>query len=115
LDAEVRIRGASDGTHRKSARDLVLVRHCAKQLGLLADLAQRLPDPRAAKFTRHSAAALRTQQVDPIRAGYPDCNAAQRLRHDPLFQTLVDGAPDPEQPLASGSTLARFQYASTRR
>src|SRR5262249_57989113 len=37
------------------------------------------------------------------------------LRHDPLFQTLVDVPPDAEQPLASGSTLNRFHHAYTRR
>ena len=59
--------------------------------------------------------ALLTQQVYQILAGYPDCNDAQLLRDDPLFQILADVAPDPDQPLASGSTLARFQYAFTRR
>src|SRR5262249_40324675 len=42
----------------------------------------------------------------------------QRCRHPPrrpLFQILADVHPDAEQPLASGSTLARFQYAYTRR
>jgi hypothetical protein len=37
------------------------------------------------------------------------------LRHDPLFQILADVSPDADQPLASPSTLARFQYAFTRR
>src|SRR5262249_31104602 len=34
---------------------------------------------------------------------------------DPLFQTLAGADPRPDQPLACGSTLARFQYAFTRR
>ena len=33
----------------------------------------------------------------------------------PLFQTLADVSPTPEQPLASGSTVSRFKYAYTRR
>jgi hypothetical protein len=37
------------------------------------------------------------------------------LRDDPLFQILADVSPDAGHPLASGSTLARFQYAYTRR
>ena len=48
-------------------------------------------------------------------AGYPDGNDAQTLRDDPLFQILADVAPDAERPLASASTLTRFQYAYTRR
>src|SRR5262249_60767495 len=33
----------------------------------------------------------------------------------PLWQILAEVSPDAEQPLASGSTLARFSYAFTRR
>ena len=106
---------AFDGGQIVSDAGLLPLRHFEKQLGLLADLAARLPDPRSPRFTQHSTEALLTQQVYQILAGYPDCNDAQRLRQDPLFQTLVDVAPDAAQPLASGSTLARFQYAYTRR
>lgn len=94
---------------------LLQVRALERSLGILDDLAQRLPDPRSPKFIHHSKRALLTQQVYQILAGCPDCNDAQFLRDDPLFQILADVAPDPEQPLASGSTLARFQYAYTRR
>src|SRR5262249_38700225 len=48
-------------------------------------------------------------------ADYPDCNDADSLRTDPLFQTLAGADPGPDRPLACGSTLARFQYAFTRR
>ena len=94
---------------------LVAVRALDRSLGILADLAARLPDPRDPLFVRHSTERLLTQQVYQLLAGYPDCNDADDLRRDPLFQILADVAPDPERPLASGSTLARFQYAFTRR
>jgi hypothetical protein len=94
---------------------LLTVRALEKSLGILADLAQRLPDPRAPEFRSHSTEALLTQQVYQILAGYPDGTDAQTLRDDPLFQILADVAPDAERPLASGSTLNRFQYAYTRR
>ena len=48
-------------------------------------------------------------------AGYPDSNDADELRDDALFHIRADVSPDAEQPLASGSTLARFPYAYTRR
>jgi hypothetical protein len=104
-----------DGGCIVSDAGLLSVRALEKSLGILADLAQRLPDPRAPEFIHHSAEALLTQQVYQILAGYPDGNDAQTLRHDPLFQILADVSPDAEQPLASGSTLNRFQYAYTRR
>jgi hypothetical protein len=94
---------------------LVAVRALDRSLGILADLATRLPDPRAPQFVRHSTERLLTQQVYQLLAGYPDCNDADELRRDALFQILADVTPDGAEPLAGGSTLARFQYAYTRR
>jgi hypothetical protein len=106
---------AFDGGCIVSDAGLLAVRALEKPLRVIADLAQRLPDPRAPKLIEHSAEALLTQAVYQILAGYPDCNDAQQLRADPLFQILSDVTPDVENPLASSSTLARFQYAYTRR
>jgi hypothetical protein len=106
---------AFDGGRIVSDAGLLAVRALEKPLRVIADLAQRLPDPRSRKYIEHSAEALLTQAVYQILAGYPDCNDAQQLRDDPLFQILADVSPDADNPLASGSTLARFQYAYTRR
>jgi hypothetical protein len=94
---------------------LLAVRALERPLGILAELAATLPDPRAPQFVRHSTERLLTQQVYQVLAGYPDCNDADTLRQDALFQILAEVTPDGEQPLACGSTLARFQYAYTRR
>jgi hypothetical protein len=94
---------------------LLAVRALERPLRVIADLAPRLPDPRSPLFIHHSVEAILTQQVYALLAGYPDHNDADDLRTDPLFQILADVSPDPEHPLASGSTLARFQYAYTRR
>src|SRR5262249_27783048 len=94
---------------------LLAVRALERPLRVIADLAPRLPDPRSPKFVRHSVEALLTQQVYALLAGYPDHNDHDDLRNDPLFQILADLSPDSDQPLASGSTLARFLYAYTRR
>ena len=104
-----------DGGHIVSDTGLLAVRALERPLRVIADLAQRLPDLRSPGHLRHSTEALLTQQVYQILAGYPDCNDAGSLRHDPLFHILADLSPQAEQPLASGSTLARFQYAFTRR
>jgi Transposase DDE domain group 1 len=94
---------------------LLAVRALERPLRVIADLAPLLPDPRSPKFIHHSVEALLTQEVYALLAGYPDHNDADELRSDALFQILADVSPDPEQPLASGSTLARFHYAFTRR
>jgi hypothetical protein len=94
---------------------LLPIRLLDRQLGVLAEVAQRLPDPRAQKFVTHTCDALLTQEVYQILAGYPDGNDAQALRDDPLFQTLVGVSPNEERILASGSTLNHFHQAYTRR
>jgi Transposase DDE domain group 1 len=104
-----------DGGRLVADAGLLAVRALEKPLRVIADLAERLPDPRSPKFLQHTAEALLTQEVYQILAGYPDHTDAQALRHDPLFQILADVSPDADRPLASGSTLARFQYAYTRR
>src|ERR1700675_1407291 len=69
---------------------LLALRALDKELGVIAELARRFPDPRSQKLVTHSCEAILTQQVYQILAGYADCNDAQQLRHDPLFQTLAD-------------------------
>jgi Transposase DDE domain group 1 len=94
---------------------LLAVRLLDKELGVVAGIAERLPDPRAQKLVIHTREAILTQEVYQILAGYPDGNDAQVLREDPLFQTLAGVSPDADRPLASGSTVNRFHHAYTRR
>jgi hypothetical protein len=85
---------AFDGGCIASDAGLLAVRALEKPLRVVADLTQRLPDPRFPKYIEHSAEALLTQAV---------------------YQILADVSPDADNPLASGSTLARFHYAYSRR
>src|SRR5229473_428300 len=98
---------AFDGGSLVTDAGLLPLRALDKELGVISELAHRFPDPRAQQFVIHSCEAILTQQIYQILADYPDCNDAQRLREDPLFQTLADVSPSNDQPLASGSTLAR--------
>jgi hypothetical protein len=95
---------------------LLPIRQLDLELGLLAEAARRLPDPRVQELVTHTAEQILAQEVYQILAGYPDGNDARLLRDDPLFKTLVGvAADDQERPLASGSTLNRFLHAYTRR
>lgn len=105
----------NDGGRIVSDAGLLPLRDFERRLGVLHQLAQRLPDPRSQDCVVHSAEAILTQQVYQILAGYDDYNDAKTLRDDPVLQAIVGVTPDDETPLASGSTLARFQYAFTRR
>src|SRR5947208_15109772 len=64
---------------------LLTVRDLDQRLGYLADLARRLPDPRAQAFVTHRAEEILAQQVYQLLADYADCNDADALRRDPLF------------------------------
>lgn len=94
---------------------LLVVRQLDVSLGVLDDLARRLPDPRSPRYIHHSLESLLVQLVYQFLAGYPDGNDAEHCRTDALFQILAGSAPDPQQPLASTSTLNRFLYGYTRR
>jgi len=94
---------------------LLAIRKLDRELGILAEAAARLSDPRSQKYVVHHAEELLVQQVYQLLGGYFDANDADVLRDNPLFQTLADTSPGLRQPLASGSTVARFRYAYTRR
>jgi hypothetical protein len=94
---------------------LLVVRQLDVSLGVLSDLAARLPDPRSARHIQHSLESLLVQFVYQFLAGYPDGNDSDHTRTDALFQILLGFVPDPNYPLASTSTLNRFLYGYTRR
>jgi len=94
---------------------LLVVRELDVRLGVLAELAGRLPDPRSPRYIRHTLESLLVQHVYQFLAGYPDGNDADHTRGDALFQILAGFSPQPGCPLASTSTLNRFLYGYTRR
>ncbi len=107
---------AFDGGEVVTDTGLLAIRQLDRELGVLAEAAARLPDPRAEGSRTFSTEQLLTQTVYQFLGGYFDCNDAQTLRHDPLLQVVLDQAPGTENStLASGSTLARFRYAYSRR
>lgn len=105
-----------DGGQVVTDAGLLSIRAFDKKLGILANLAERFPDPRSQPHITYSCEDLLVQRIYQILAGYPSGHHAQQLRGDPLFQTLADVSPTADDPLlASGSTLNRFSYAYTRR
>jgi hypothetical protein len=105
-----------DGGSVVSDTGLLPLAELDRKLGILAEAARRIPDPRSPLYVIHSTEQILRQQVFQILAGYPDGNDAQQLRDDPLLKTIVGIDPRCEEiPLASGSTINRFQHAYTRR
>jgi Transposase DDE domain group 1 len=93
----------------------LLLREADKRLGLLDALDAAIPDPRHPELITHSQRCLLAQRTFGIATGYEDLNDHARLRHDPFWQALADCAPDPEQPLASASTLCRLENRAQRK
>ena len=69
---------AFDAPEIVSDTGLLTVRDLDRRLGYLADLAQRLPDPRAQQFITHSAEQILTQQVYQLLADYPTATTPTR-------------------------------------
>src|SRR6516225_6999097 len=69
---------------------LLTIRKLDRELGILAEAAARLSDPRSQMLVTHDAEELLVQQVYQLLGGYFDANDANVLRNDPLFQTLAD-------------------------
>ncbi len=92
----------------------LLLREADQRLGLLDALGHCLPDPRDPDLVTHPQRALLAQRVFGIACGYEDLNDHQHLRHDPLWQAPANYDPDPEQPLASASTLCRLENRAGR-
>ena len=87
---------------------LLLVREFDQQLGLSADVVDRLTDTRDARYVTHELETLVRQRLYQIAAGYEDVNDADRLRHDPTFQIV---AADGRTTLGSQPTLSRLENA----
>ena len=103
-----------DGGRLTSDAGALLLREADRQLGLTADLAECIADPRDPAKITHDVRTLLRQRVFGIALGYEDLNDHATLRDDPLFAVLAEQRPDPETPLGSPSTLCRFENAITR-
>ena len=103
-----------DGGRLTSDAGALLLREADRQLGLTAELAECIADPRDPAKVTHDLKTLLRQRVFGIALGYEDLNDHETLRDDPLFAILAEQRPDPDAPLGSPSTLCRFENAITR-
>jgi Transposase DDE domain group 1 len=105
----------SGGDITSDAGALVL-READRNLGLITALDRVIPDPRNSELITHPQATLLAQRIFGIAAGYEDLNDHQRLRDDPLWQTLTDHPGSDQRPqLASPPTLCRLENRVSRR
>jgi hypothetical protein len=77
-------------------------------MGFLRGLAGCFTDFRSPWLTEHGVEQMLAQRVYGLALGYEDLNDHDQLRRDPLMGVLA-GKREPEQPLASKSTLCRLE------
>ena len=103
-----------DGGNQSSDAGLLLLRNAEKKIGVCARLAAVLPDRRDPTRTLHSQTEIVSARVMAICCGYEDGNDHDALRHDPALKMAVGRCPQTGAPLASQSTISRFENAPSR-
>ena len=104
-----------NGGRLTSDAGALLLREVDRRIGLTQSLAECITDPRDPAKIRHDLRAMLAQRIFGIALGYEDLNDHQDLRGDPLMALLAERRADPDKPLASPSTLCRFENAVTRK
>lgn len=102
-----------DGGSITSDAGALLLREVDRHLGLVDQLDAVIPDPRDPSRVVHEQRHMLAQRILGIALGHEDLNDHQHLRDDPLVQAVSGRGVDPEQPLASPSTLCRLENRVT--
>lgn len=103
-----------DGGDLSSDAGLMPLALADQRLQLTKRLAAAVADPRDPERVAHSMHDLFRERIYLIAQGYEDANDANAMRHDPLLKVAVGREPS-EPPLASQSTLSRWENAITPR
>lgn len=89
---------------------LLPIRQFDERIGLTAQVAAALHDPRDQDSTEHTFAEMVRMRVYGILADYADQNDHDVLRYDPVFKIVAGRSPEGRE-LASQPTLSRFENA----
>ena len=104
-----------DGGNQSSDAGALLLRAAEAKVGICARLAASLPDRRDPSRIRHRLTEIIKARVFGICCGYEDAIDHNQLRHDPALKMAVGRCPETGKPLASQSTVSRFENAPTKR
>ena len=98
------------GGNISSNGGVLLLKQADSKLGLTRAAARLVPDNRRKSSVKHTIEQMFRQRVYAIACGEEDLNDHDELRHDIALQTAVGC----DQPLASPSTLCRFENRAQR-
>jgi DDE family transposase len=90
---------------------VILLDAMDKKMGLIRRMAQAIRDPRQKGKITYDIEQLLRERIFLIACGYPKCDDADRMAHDPALK-LVSHVRDGR--LASQPTLSRFENEVTR-
>lgn len=99
-----------NGGHISHDGGVLLLREIDRITGLTSFVSEVLNDPRVPSRIVHSQLSQVRQRIYGLALGYEDLNDHQQLRNDIALQTAVEQS----QPLASASTLCRFEHTVDR-
>jgi len=105
-----KVQASFTGGEVTSDGGVLVVRQADKKLSLTKAVARALEDGRREKSCKHSLLSLLRQRVYGLCLGYEDLNDHDTLRQDIGLQTAVER----DEPLASASTLCRWENRSGR-
>jgi len=100
---------AFDQHHGSSDGGAILLKAADRRMSLTESLVKHLRDDRQPGKITHEVGEMFRQRVYGIASGYADCNDSARLAEDPIHKMLLDRDPIDGDPLASQSTLSRFE------
>jgi hypothetical protein len=108
------VMAAFDMAHASSDGGAIVLKAIDRRLGLTERLATCVSEWRTPGKVQHSILELLRQRVFGLALGYPDCNDAARLAHDPIHKLLLDRDPLTGAALGSQPTLSRFENSLRR-
>jgi Transposase DDE domain group 1 len=104
-----------DGGNQSSDAGVLLLRAAEAKVGICARLAAALPDRRDPSRIRHRLGEIIKARVFGICCGYEDGTDHNQLRHDPALKMAVGRCPETGKPLATQSTISRFENAPSKK
>ena len=97
-----------DGEMLSSDGGLLALREVEKRLGIAAQLAACIDDPRTPEGVQHGLDEIIRFRMLMIAAGYEDGNDADWLRNDPMFKLAMERLPEAGD-LCSQATVSRTE------
>jgi hypothetical protein len=104
-----------DGGNQSSDAGVLLLRAAEQKIGIIAAMAEALPDRRDPTRVRHRLTEIIAARVFGLCCGYEDGIDHNQLRYDPALKMAVGRCPESGADLASQSTISRFENAPTKR